>query len=240
MDQPLLDLTWDYPRRRAAGRAVRGGGAGRDQRPRRPTATPLSAYTRAEGRRLHRRAAAGSTAGCTPTGSTRRRGGSRAASRTGSLRSGAGRGRQTGASCITGPPPTPTASRGASARPWCGGTPESGKWTGHDVPDFVADKRAGLPARGGRDRRRRPWRRRPVHHAGRRQGVAVRAGRAARRAAARALRAAGLPGRQPAVPAAAEPGAAGAVVQAPGEPDAALAAARPGRRCSRTWRPPTG
>ena len=32
---------------------------------------------------------------------------------------------------------------------------EQGKWTGHDVPDFAADKRAGLPAARGRPRGRR-------------------------------------------------------------------------------------
>ena len=35
----------------------------------------------------------------------------------------------------------------------------SGKWTGHDVPDFVADQAARLPAARGRHRRRRAIRR---------------------------------------------------------------------------------
>ena len=85
-------------------------------------------------------AAAGSTAACTPTASTRRRGASPARSRPGSPRSGAGRGRPTGASSTTARRPTRTASRGASARPTSGGTPEQKKWTGHDVPDFIADR----------------------------------------------------------------------------------------------------
>ena len=60
-------------------------------------------------------------------------------------------------------------------------------------PDFIADRAAVLPAA----RRTRPaWPRsrgdRPVHHAGRRQGLAVRAGRPGRRPAAGALRAAGV------------------------------------------------
>lgn len=49
-----------------------------------------------------------------------------------------------------------------------------------------------LRATGRRDRARRPARRRPVHHAGRRQRLAVRARRPGRRAASHPLRAAGL------------------------------------------------
>ena len=52
-------------------------------------------------------------------------------------------------------------------------------------------------------------RRRPVHHAGRRPRLAVRARRRRRRAAADPLRAAGLAGAQPAAPPAAQPGAPG-------------------------------
>ena len=59
---------------------------------------------------------------------------------------------------------------------------------------------AVLPARRGGHRRGRDRRDRRVHHAGGRQGLAVRAGRPGRRAAARALRAAGLAGAEPAVP----------------------------------------
>ena len=67
--------------------------------------------------------------------------------------SGAGRGRRTGASSTTAPRPTRTASRGASARGWSGGTPSTGTWTGDDVPDFPLDHAAGLRAAA---RRRRP------------------------------------------------------------------------------------
>ena len=79
-------------------------------------------------------AAAGSTAACTPTGSTRPRAASPAGSRAGSRPSGAGPGRRTGASCTTAPPPTRTASRGASARPWCGGTPTRASGRGTMCP----------------------------------------------------------------------------------------------------------
>ena len=54
-----------------------------------------------------------------------------------------------------------------------------------------------LPAARGGDRRGRDLRRRFVHHAGGRKGMAVRSGRAGRRPAARALRAAGIPVPQP-------------------------------------------
>ena len=72
------------------------------------------------------------------------------------------------------------------------------------------------PGRRGRRRSRGPRRRRPVHHAGRRQGLAVRAQRAARRAAADALRAAGVAGQQPALPPAGQPDPQG--LRAQGQP----------------------
>ena len=59
----------------------------------------------------------------TPTASTRPRAASRAPSRTGSRRSGAGRGRRTAGSSTTAPRPTRTASRGRSASATSGGTP---------------------------------------------------------------------------------------------------------------------
>ena len=83
------------------------------------------------------------------------------------------------------------ASRGASARSTSGGMRSKREWTGDDVPDFIADKAAGL--RAARRRARRTTRSTAtvaVHHASRRQGLAVRAGRARRRAVSDALRAA--------------------------------------------------
>ena len=86
---------------------------------------------------------------------------------------------------------------------------EQRHWTGHDTPDFEADKppdyrppedASGPDAIAGD---------RPVHHAGRRPRLAVRAGRRRRRPAAHALRAAGLSGAQPALPPAAQPRPAG-------------------------------
>ena len=62
---------------------------------------------------------------------------------------------------------------------------EAGKWAGYDVPDFPVDKRAGLPAGRRRQGDGRDRRRRPVHHDGRRQGLAVRARGPARRPASR-------------------------------------------------------
>ena len=85
-------------------------------------------------------------------------------------------------------------------------------------PRLHREQGTGLPAARRRDRGRGAERPRPVHHAGRRQGVAVRARRPARRAAARALRAAGLAADQPALPAAAEPGQAGSALRASGQP----------------------
>ncbi len=83
---------------------------------------------------------------------------------------------------------------------------EAGAWTGHDVPDFLAGRPPSYRPAAGRDRRRRDLRHRPVHHAGRRQGLAVRADRHPRRAAADALRAARVGDREPALRAAVQPG----------------------------------
>ena len=58
------------------------------------------------------------------------------------------------------PPRVPTASHGASARSWSGGTRRRREWTGLDVPDFKKEQAAGLPTqarrreRHGRHRRR--------------------------------------------------------------------------------------
>ncbi len=136
--RPGLGLPDAGPARRAG----RGGGPRRDQRPRRRGESALLLRA-AEARRLDRPAAAGSTAGCTPTASTRRPAADRAGSRTGWRPSGRGPGRPTGGSCTTAPPRTPRAGRGASARRWCGGTRTRGargEWTGHDVPDIEKDK----------------------------------------------------------------------------------------------------
>ena len=93
-------------------------------------------------------AAAGSTAAATPTETNQARPAHEpATSRAGSRPSGAGPGRRTAASSTTAPRPIPTAGRGRSASATSGGTPRQGEWTGEDVPDFQADKRAGLRAR---------------------------------------------------------------------------------------------
>ena len=101
-----------------------------------------------------------------------------------------------------------------------------------------ARPRPGQPSRPGSRRSGRARRRRPVHHAVRRQGMAVRPQGHDRRAAARALRAAGVPGRQRALPAAAE--SRPDHVPADGQPQRARAPARPARTCTRTCSPPTG
>ena len=135
-----------------------------------PDGAALSAYTAAQGRRLHRAAAAGSTAASTPTRSTRPlRRKPRPGAGPGSPPSGAGRGRPTAASSTTGPPPTRDGHAVERAQEARLVGRRAAAWTGHDVPDFVADQRAGLPCRAeGATGRRRDRRRRPVHHAGRR------------------------------------------------------------------------
>jgi hypothetical protein len=71
------------------------------------------------------------------------------------------------------------------------------------------EETAVLRAAGRRGRRRGPARRRPVRHAGRRQGLVVRAQRPAGRADAHALRAARVAVPQPALRAAGQPDAQG-------------------------------
>ena len=106
-------------------------------------------------------------------------------------------------------------------------------------PRLRPGQAAGLPPGRRRDRPGRALRQRPVHHAGRRQGVAVRPGRAGRRPAAHPLRAAGLPVPQPALPPAAQPGPAGGRLP---HPDNRLqpSGGEPGSRSSRTSPRPTG
>ena len=168
-----------------------------------PAASPCPAS--ASSRRTARRPrAAGSTPVATRTASTRRAAATRATSTAraaGSRPSGRGRGRPTAACSTTAPPPT------REGKPWSErkklrlvGRGRAGKWTGYDVPDFPPDKAPDYrPERrrqgDGRDRRHRP-----VHHDGRRQGLAVLARGPDGRADADPLRAARVAGREPALP----------------------------------------
>ena len=176
--RPAGAATWPgttpIARRRTPSR--RRGGAAGDQRYRpghRPTA--VAAYTEMKDdgidrvrlldllRRLRRRRQPGG-----PAQAPHRAG-------LGRPRSGAGRGRRTGASSTTGRRPTRRAARGASARRYVWWDAERGEWTGHDVPGLREDQAAGLPAARGCLGAGGHARRRPVHHAGRREGLAVRA-----------------------------------------------------------------
>ncbi len=75
---------------------------------------------------------------------------------------------------------------------------EHGEWTGHDVPGLREDQATELPAATGCRRPGGPGRRRRVHHAERREGLAVRAHRPDRRSTADPLRAGRVAGPQPA------------------------------------------
>ena len=183
------------------------------------TGRPLSGFTELQRRRLHRRAAAGSTAGCTPTGSTRRPAASPARSRTGWPPSGAGRGRRTGACSTTAPPPTRT------GRPWSErktlrlvgrGARASGPAT--TCPDFEETKPPTYRPPPGRDRAggASPATTRSSCRATARAGCTRPAG-VARRADADALRAGRVAGAQPALRPAGQPGPQG--LRPPGEPD---------------------
>ena len=177
---------------------------------------PLSSLHRDEGRRLDRPAAAGSTPASTPTGSTRP--------------PGASPGREQSWVAPEWGWAWPTnrrilynrASADPEGKPWS--ERKAYVWWDEEQRQVDRPRRPGLRGRQAARRTgpsrapaaRRARRRRPVHHAGRRQGLALRADRAARRAAADALRAAGVAGAQPALPPAGQPDPAG--VPAQGQP----------------------
>ena len=77
------------------------------------------------------------------------------------------------------------AARGRSARRYVWWDDEQGRWTGYDAPDFIVDRPPDYRPARGRARDRRHRRRRPVHHDGGRQGLALRAQRARRTARCR-------------------------------------------------------
>ena len=165
------------PRAGPARRPRRRGGAARDQRLRRPTARRARAVHGAQGRRLDDVAAAGSTAGV-----LRRRGqpGRRAASPAGSRRWVApewGWAWPLNRRILYN-----RASADPTGKPWserkrsCGGTRRRASGPGDDVPDFKPDMAARLrPAARATPGRTALRGDEPVHHAGRRQGLAVRA-----------------------------------------------------------------
>ena len=214
-DRPVLDLTWDYPVSGRARRADGRGRAARDQRLRAPTAKPLSAYTelKDDGSTA---AAAGSTAAATPTGRTRR-----------AAQSGR---EQTWVAPEWGwawPANRRILYNRASADP--DGQPWSERkryvWWDAEQETLDGRGRARLPARRSAPDYVPPTGAKaedqiaghaPVHHAGRRARLAVRARGARRRAAADALRAARVAVREPALRAVGESRAP--AVPAPAQP----------------------
>ena len=238
-DWPIVNLKWDYPEhgdeREPDAEAVLKEINGYDV----ATGEPVPRLRAAARPTARPPAAAGSTPASSRTASTRRAGASPATStrrgRLGLARVGVG---------VAGEPPDPLQPRLAPTRegkPWSERKryvwwdEEQGKWAGYDVPDFPVDKRPttapatdakGMDAIGGD---------RPVHHDGRRQGLAVRARRPARRADADALRAARVAGAEPALPEiGAQPGGAALEpARQPGQP-------RPATRATRSSPRPSG
>ena len=236
----VLDLTWDYPVDGPLAEPSRRGGAGRDQRLGRATAQPLSGVRAAARTTGRPRAAAGSTAACYAGGvnqAARRKPG----------------GEQNWVAPEWGwawPANRRILYNRASAdpdgKPWS--ERKALRLVGRRGGQVDRARRAGLrrPTRppdyrppDGRDRGRRDRGRRPVHHAGRRQGVAVRPGRAGRRAAARALRAAGVAVRATRCTASSAT-RSGRCIRHPENPLQPERRPSRARRCSRTWPPPTG
>ena len=138
MDRPILDLTWDYPTEGAAGRAGRRRGPGRDQRVGRRR-QPLSTYTQLK--------SDGSTScGCWIYCGVRAGGVNQAARRK------PGREQNWVANEWGWAWPANRrvlynrASADPDGKPWSERKAlvwwdaDAGKWTGHDIPDFVADR----------------------------------------------------------------------------------------------------
>ena len=193
------------PDARPARRAERRGGAARDQRVRRRDRPPAGRLRRGPRPTAPPRSAAGSTPACTPTASTRR--------------PAASPGHEQDWVAAEWGWAWPAnrrilynrASADPEGRPWS----ERKKYVWWDADEGRVDRlrRAGLredqtavvPAAARRVRDGGDRRRRPVHHAGRRQGLAVRAQRRPGRPAADALRAGRVAGAQPALRPAGQP-----------------------------------
>ena len=174
--------TWDYPEHGEHARARRRGRCSRrSTATTSPTGEPVAGFARAQGRRLDRLRLLDLLRRLR----RRRQPGRAAATRATSTRPAAGS-RPSGAGW---PANRRILYNRASADPdgqavvgaqdaTSGGTRTQGKWTGYDVPDFPVDKPPDYRARRRREGHGRDRRRRPVHHDGRRQGLAVRAARA--------------------------------------------------------------
>ena len=205
MDRPVLDLTWDYPTEGSqdepSAEAVLAEVNGWDA-----DGKPLSSYTQLK-------SDGSTTCGCwIYCGARAGRG---EPGRPAQARPGAELGRPGVGLGLAGQPADPVqpglGRPGRQAVERAQGVRLVGRGAGqvdrarrarlHRRPAAV------LPAASGRHRGGRDLRHRPVHHAGRRQGVAVRPGRAGGRPAARALRAAGVAAAERPLPAAAQPGA---------------------------------
>ena len=205
-DRPLLDLAWDYPTEgetadpspEAVLREINGWG---------PDGKALSAYTELKDdgsttarlldlhRRLRRRGQPVRPPQARPRAEHRR------------ARVGLG---------VAGQPPDPLQPRLGRPRRQAVERAQEVRLVGRGGRQvdrrrrarLRAEQAAGLRAAGGRDRAGRDRRHRPVHHAERREGVAVRAGGPGRRADAGALRAGRVAGPQRALRAAVQPDAA--------------------------------
>ena len=127
------------PAPRPAAGTRRRGGPGRSQRLGRRGRADGRLHP-AEGRRLDRRGLLDLLRGLRRRGHAGRPPQAGQPAELGGERVGLGLRRRTGGCCTTGPPPTRRGSPGASARRSSRGYAEQGKWAGHDIADFVADR----------------------------------------------------------------------------------------------------
>ena len=206
-DAPVLDLRWDYPTEGeieepsadAVLREISGWDAERQAALR---------LHRAEGRRLDRRAAAGSTAAATPTASTSRRGASRASEQSWVAPEWGWAWPANRRILYNRASADPDGKPWSERKRYVWWDAEQRQVDGRRRPRLQGRHAARLRAARGREGRGRAARRRAVHHAGRRARLAVRAERPDRRPVPDPLRAARVAVREPALRPAGEPHAA--------------------------------
>ena len=159
-----------------------------------------SRFRRAQGRRLHRLRLL-DLFRCLSQGRREPRQRTSLA-KTSTVTAGAGPGRRTGGLSTTAPPRAPTAQPWSERKKLVWWDEAAKKWTGNDVPDFVATKPPDYQPRRRRRRRRRAGRRQALHPPRRWLRLDLGPRRPERRSAPRALRVARISRPQSHVPAA--------------------------------------
>ena len=176
-DRPLLDLTWDYPVDGPHDEPVGGGGARARSTATTPTGKAAAGLHRAQGRRLDRLRLLDLLRALRRRGQPDRA--PQAGQRADWVAPEWGWAWPANRRILYN-----RASADPEGRPWSERKAyvwwdaDEGEWTGHDVPDFETDKPPATAPPEDAEAQDALGGDRPVHHAGRRQGLAVRADRA--------------------------------------------------------------